>query len=84
MATDPVTASQTESGKWIYGLMTGMLAVLIRVVNPAYPEAMMLAILLMNVFAPLIDYYVIESNVKQRLKRFKRAEALRTLANPVK
>jgi Na+-transporting NADH:ubiquinone oxidoreductase subunit B len=76
MATDPVTASQTENGKWIYGLLTGMLAVLIRVVNPAYPEGMMLAILLMNVFAPLIDYYVVESNIKKRLKRFKKAEAL--------
>jgi Na+-transporting NADH:ubiquinone oxidoreductase subunit B len=77
MATDPVTASQTETGKWIYGLLTGMLAILIRVVNPAYPEGMMLAILLMNVFAPLIDYYIVESNIKQRLKRFKRAEALK-------
>jgi Na+-transporting NADH:ubiquinone oxidoreductase subunit B len=80
MATDPVTASQTEKGKWIYGLLTGMLAILIRVVNPAYPEGMMLAILLMNVFAPLIDYYVVESNIKVRLKRFKKAEALRTIA----
>jgi Na+-transporting NADH:ubiquinone oxidoreductase subunit B len=76
MATDPVTASQTETGKWIYGALTGMLAILIRVVNPAYPEGMMLAILLMNVFAPLIDYYVVESNINQRLKRFKKAGAL--------
>jgi Na+-transporting NADH:ubiquinone oxidoreductase subunit B len=75
MATDPVTASQTESGKWIYGLLTGMLAILIRVLNPAYPEGMMLAILLMNVFAPLIDYYVVESNVKRRLRRIKRTDA---------
>jgi Na+-transporting NADH:ubiquinone oxidoreductase subunit B len=76
MATDPVTASQTEKGKWIYGLLTGMLAVLIRVVNPAYPEGMMLAILLMNVFAPLIDYYVIEANVKHRLKRAGKAKKI--------
>jgi Na+-transporting NADH:ubiquinone oxidoreductase subunit B len=73
MATDPVTASQTETGKWIFGILTGMLAVLIRVVNPAYPEGMMLAILLMNVFAPLIDYYVVESNIKRRMKRHKKA-----------
>jgi Na+-transporting NADH:ubiquinone oxidoreductase subunit B len=72
MATDPVTASQTETGKWIYGLLTGMLAILIRVVNPAYPEGMMLAILLMNVFAPLIDYYVVESNINRRLRRLKK------------
>jgi len=76
MATDPVTASQTEKGKWIYGFLTGLLAVLIRVVNPAYPEGMMLAILLMNVFAPLIDYYVVEANVKQRFKREKAAALL--------
>jgi len=73
MATDPVTASQTETGKWIYGFLTGMLAVLIRVLNPAYPEGMMLAILLMNVFAPLIDYYVVESNIGRRLRRLKKA-----------
>jgi Na+-transporting NADH:ubiquinone oxidoreductase subunit B len=73
MATDPVTASQTESGKWIYGFLTGMLAILIRVINPAYPEGMMLAILLMNVFAPLIDYYVVESNISRRLRRFKKS-----------
>jgi Na+-transporting NADH:ubiquinone oxidoreductase subunit B len=71
MATDPVTASQTETGKWIYGFLTGVLAILIRVLNPAYPEGMMLAILLMNVFAPLIDYYVVESNINRRLKRMK-------------
>jgi Na+-transporting NADH:ubiquinone oxidoreductase subunit B len=69
MATDPVTGSQTERGKWIYGLMIGILAVLIRVLNPAFPEGMMLAILFMNVFAPLIDHYVIEANIKKRLKR---------------
>jgi len=78
MATDPVTASQTETGKWIYGLLTGMLAILIRVVNPAYPEGMMLSILLMNVFAPLIDYYIVESNINKRLKRYKKAEVLQS------
>jgi Na+-transporting NADH:ubiquinone oxidoreductase subunit B len=72
MATDPVTASQTEKGKWIFGILTGMLAILIRVLNPAYPEGMMLAILLMNVFAPLIDYYVVDANVKYRLRRHKK------------
>ena len=69
MATDPVTAAQTEKGKWIYGLMIGILTVLIRVVNPAYPEGIMLAILFMNVFAPLIDYYIVGANKKRRLKR---------------
>lgn len=71
MATDPVTGSQTERGKWIYGLLIGVLSVLIRVLNPAYPEGVMLAILLMNVFAPLIDYFVIQSSIKRRLKRVK-------------
>jgi Na+-transporting NADH:ubiquinone oxidoreductase subunit B len=71
MATDPVTAAQTEIGKFIYGFLTGILAILIRVLNPAYPEGMMLAILLMNVFSPLIDHYVIEANIKKRLKRVK-------------
>lgn len=75
MATDPVTASQTETGKWIYGFLTGVLAIVIRVLNPAYPEGMMLAILLMNVFAPLIDYYIVESNVNRRLRRMKNATA---------
>jgi Na+-transporting NADH:ubiquinone oxidoreductase subunit B len=69
MATDPVTASQTEKGKWIYGFLIGLLTVLFRVVNPAYPEGVMLAILLMNLFAPLIDYYVIQASIKRRLKR---------------
>jgi Na+-transporting NADH:ubiquinone oxidoreductase subunit B len=73
MATDPVTASQTETGKWIYGFLTGMLAILIRVVNPAYPEGMMLAILLMNVFAPLIDHYVMQVNISKRERRLKKA-----------
>lgn len=76
MATDPVTASQTETGKWIYGLLIGIMAVLIRVVNPAYPEGMMLAILLLNVFAPLIDYYVVDANVKRRKKRWANASTL--------
>ncbi len=69
MATDPVTAAQTEKGKFIYGFLTGLLAILIRVLNPAYPEGVMMAILLMNVFAPLIDHYVIEANIKKRLSR---------------
>jgi Na+-transporting NADH:ubiquinone oxidoreductase subunit B len=69
MATDPVTASQTETGKWVYGFLIGVLTVLIRVFNPAYPEGIMLAILLMNVFAPLIDYFVVSANKKRRLQR---------------
>lgn len=71
MATDPVSAAQTERGKWIYGFLIGFLAILIRVLNPAYPEGVMMAILLMNVFAPLIDHYIIEANIKKRLKRAK-------------
>jgi Na+-transporting NADH:ubiquinone oxidoreductase subunit B len=71
MATDPVTATQTKKGMYIYGFLIGMVAILIRVFNPAYPEGMMLAILFMNVFAPLIDHYVIEANIKKRLKRLK-------------
>jgi Na+-transporting NADH:ubiquinone oxidoreductase subunit B len=69
MATDPVTASQTEKGKWIYGVLIGVLTVLIRVFNPAYPEGIMLAILLMNVFAPLIDFYVVKANKQRRIQR---------------
>lgn len=69
MATDPVTAAQTNKGKWIYGFLAGLFAIMVRVFNPAYPEGTMLAILLMNTFAPLIDHYVIESNIKRRLKR---------------
>ncbi len=69
MATDPVTSAQTNTGKYYYGFLIGMLAILIRVFNPAYPEGMMLAILLMNVFAPLIDHIVVQSNIKKRLKR---------------
>ena len=71
MATDPVTATQTNKGKIIYGLLVGFFAIVIRVFNPAYPEGMMLAILFMNVFAPLIDHYIIEANVKKRLGRVK-------------
>lgn len=69
MATDPVTGSQTNKGKYIYGFLIGVFAIMIRVFNPAYPEGMMLAILLMNIFAPLVDHYVIEGNIKRRLKR---------------
>ncbi len=75
MATDPVTSSHTNTGKYIYGFLIGVMAVLIRVINPAYPEGMMLAILLLNVFAPLIDYYVVEANIKRRKKRLKLATA---------
>jgi Na+-transporting NADH:ubiquinone oxidoreductase subunit B len=71
MATDPVSGAQTDKGKWIYGFLIGFVAVLIRVINPAYPEGMMLAILLMNTFAPLVDHYVVQSHIKRRLKRAK-------------
>ncbi|MBX2828642.1 MAG: NADH:ubiquinone reductase (Na(+)-transporting) subunit B [Flavobacteriaceae bacterium] len=71
MATDPVTASQTNRGKWIYGFLIGFISVTIRVFNPAYPEGVMLAILLMNVFAPTIDHYVLQGNIKRRAKRLK-------------
>ncbi|GAB1418071.1 NADH:ubiquinone reductase (Na(+)-transporting) subunit B [Bacteroidales bacterium] len=69
MATDPVTASQTTIGKYIYGFLVGMLAIMIRVFNPAYPEGTMLAILLMNALAPLIDHYIVEANINKRMKR---------------
>ena len=69
MATDPVSGSRTGTGRWIYGFLIGVIAVMIRVVNPNYPEGMMLAILLMNTFAPLIDHYVVNANMKRRLKR---------------
>jgi Na+-transporting NADH:ubiquinone oxidoreductase subunit B len=69
MATDPVSAAQTFKGKWIYGILVGVFSVMIRVFNPAYPEGVMLAILLMNVFAPTIDHYVIEASIKKRKKR---------------
>ena len=71
MATDPVTSAQTECGKWIYGFLVGALAVTVRIWNPGYPEGMMLAILLMNTFAPLIDHYVIEVSIKRRAKKVK-------------
>jgi Na+-transporting NADH:ubiquinone oxidoreductase subunit B len=71
MATDPVSASQTNKGKWIYGFLIGFIAIMIRVFNPAYPEGVFLAILLMNVFAPTIDHYVVQGNVKKRMKRLK-------------
>ncbi|MBE16951.1 MAG: NADH:ubiquinone reductase (Na(+)-transporting) subunit B [Cytophagaceae bacterium] len=71
MATDPVTASQTNKGKYIYGFLIGFISIMIRVFNPAYPEGGFLAILLMNVFAPTIDHYVVQGNVKRRMKRLK-------------
>jgi len=71
MATDPVTASQTNKGKWIYGFFIGFMGIMIRVFNPAYPEGFMLSILLMNVFAPTIDHYVVQGNIKKRMKRLK-------------
>jgi len=71
MATDPVTSAQTNTGKWIFGALAGIMVVLIRVFNPAYPEGVMLAILLMNVFAPLIDHFVVNANIRRRLKRVK-------------
>ncbi len=73
MATDPVTAAQTATGKILYGFFGGLLAILIRVLNPAYPEGVMLSILFMNIMAPIIDHYVIQANVKRRLKRLKTA-----------
>ncbi len=75
MATDPVTAAQTRRGKWIYGFLIGIFAILIRVFNPAYPEGVMLAILLLNVVAPTIDYYVVQANIKKRMKRFQKQTA---------
>ena len=69
MATDPVTASQTDAGRWIFGVLVGCLSVLIRVANPAFPEGIMLAILFANVFSPLIDYGVVRANIRRRAKR---------------
>jgi Na+-transporting NADH:ubiquinone oxidoreductase subunit B len=74
MATDPVSAAATDTGRWIYGFLIGVLTVLIRVVNPAYPEGMMLSILFMNAFAPLIDYFVVENHIKRRLRPKKQLE----------
>ena len=71
MATDPVTSARTESGKYVYGFLIGVMAIVIRVMNPGYPEGMMLAILLMNMFAPLIDYCVVQRNISKRMKRIK-------------
>lgn len=78
MATDPVTGSQTNRGKWIYGFFIGFISVMIRVFNPAYPEGVFLAILLMNVFAPTIDHYVVRGNIRRRLNRLKNATVLPT------
>ncbi|XOD69569.1 MAG: NADH:ubiquinone reductase (Na(+)-transporting) subunit B [Flavobacteriales bacterium AspAUS03] len=71
MATDPVSAAQTETGKWIYGFFVGFFSILIRIFNPAYPEGVMMAILLMNIFAPIIDHFVIQANINRRMKRLK-------------
>ncbi|MFV2061575.1 MAG: NADH:ubiquinone reductase (Na(+)-transporting) subunit B [Gammaproteobacteria bacterium] len=69
MATDPVSASMTQTGKWVFGILIGVMVSLIRVVNPAYPEGMMLAILFANVFAPLIDWFVVQANIRRRIQR---------------
>jgi Na+-transporting NADH:ubiquinone oxidoreductase subunit B len=69
MATDPVSAAMTDTGKWVYGILIGAMTVLIRVINPAYPEGIMLAILFGNIFAPLIDHFVMKANIKRRLAR---------------
>ena len=78
MATDPVSGAQTNNGKWIYGILVGILCIMIRVFNPAYPEGVMLAILLMNVFAPTIDHYVVNGNIKKRKKRWALAQELKS------
>ena len=70
MATEPVTSTHTNSGRWIYGVMIGFMCVIIRAINPAYPEGMMLAILFSNAFAPLIDYFIIQKHIKKRAARF--------------
>ena len=69
MATDPVSAAMTDTGKWYFGILIGAMTVLIRVVNPAFPEGIMLAILFANIFAPLIDHFVVQANIKRRLAR---------------
>ena len=78
MATDPVSGAQTNKGKWIYGILVGIFCIMIRVFNPAYPEGVMLAILLMNVFAPTIDHYVVNGNIKKRKKRWALAQELKS------
>ena len=79
MATDPVSAAQTNKGKWIYGFLVGVFCIMIRVFNPAYPEGVMLAILLMNVFAPTIDHYVINMNIERRKKRWSQDNLVKTI-----
>ena len=69
MATDPVSAAMTDTGKWIYGALIGVMTILVRVINPAFPEGIMLAILFANVFAPVIDHYVVKANIKRRAQR---------------
>jgi len=69
MATDPVSAAMTNTGKWVFGALIGLMAILIRVVNPAFPEGMMLAIIFGNLFAPFIDHLVMQANIKRRLAR---------------
>ena len=71
MITDPVTAAQTNTGKYIYGFLAGFFAILVRVFNPAFPEGVMMAILFFNILAPLIDHYVVQANIKRRMKRLK-------------
>ena len=78
MATDPVSSAQTNRGRLYYGFLIGFFAVMIRIFNPAYPEGIMLAILLMNVFAPVIDHYVIQGNVKKRKKRLATVKEVKT------
>ena len=73
MATDPVSSAYTDRGKWAYGILIGVLVILVRVINPAYPEGMMLAILFMNMFAPLLDHFVVQGNIKRRLARHREA-----------
>ncbi|NQV03486.1 MAG: NADH:ubiquinone reductase (Na(+)-transporting) subunit B [Bacteroidia bacterium] len=84
MATDPVTATQTVKGKYIYGFLIGLFAIMVRVFNPAFPEGMMMAILFMNVFAPLIDHYVIGANIRKRRKRWQKAHVNAELNNTIK
>jgi len=80
MAKDPVTASSTSKGKWVYGFLIGFIGMIVRVLNPAYPEGWMLSILFMNVFAPLIDHYVIEGNMTRRMKRSEAMAAAKAAA----